>query len=275
MVWNLLAHPCPLPRQTATHLSHLTSASSRTMQNYLVWRLVLDRIGSLSQRFKEARVDYRKVSHPGDEAPARARVPGSVSAWEAGAHVLASLRSETGTWWTRAPVLLGQSMANSQKHRNLGSQNQVWPEEGPGSLRNCLIEVMRLGQEVSPVERLERASGWTRETATRLPCGQDTNNSRNHHRMRVLSGLAWARGPCLNGNTPCAFTSLGTEREAVLQPPQPGDPGARALADKAVMFPSVCSMVNASPKLWEKSERTTVSRGREQSLSGQRQVPSK
>lgn len=53
-VWNLLANPCPL--------SHLTSATSRTMQNYLVWRLVLDRIGSLSQRFKEARVDYRKVS---------------------------------------------------------------------------------------------------------------------------------------------------------------------------------------------------------------------
>ncbi|GAB1289319.1 Membrane metallo-endopeptidase-like 1 [Apodemus speciosus] len=35
--------------------------SARTMQNYLVWRLVLDRIGSLSQRFKEARVDYRKA----------------------------------------------------------------------------------------------------------------------------------------------------------------------------------------------------------------------
>lgn len=32
------------------------------MQNYLVWRLVLDRISSLSQRFKEARVNYRKVS---------------------------------------------------------------------------------------------------------------------------------------------------------------------------------------------------------------------
>uniref|UniRef100_A0ABK0KZM8 Membrane metallo-endopeptidase-like 1 n=1 Tax=Rattus norvegicus TaxID=10116 RepID=A0ABK0KZM8_RAT len=35
---------------------------AQTLQNYLVWRLVLDRIGSLSQRFKEARVDYRKVS---------------------------------------------------------------------------------------------------------------------------------------------------------------------------------------------------------------------
>ncbi|KAL1776597.1 membrane metallo-endopeptidase-like 1 isoform X1 [Sigmodon hispidus] len=35
--------------------------SARTMQNYLVWRLVLDRISSLSQRFKDARVKYRKA----------------------------------------------------------------------------------------------------------------------------------------------------------------------------------------------------------------------
>ncbi|XP_060055892.1 membrane metallo-endopeptidase-like 1 isoform X2 [Erinaceus europaeus] len=35
--------------------------SPRTMQNYLVWRLVLDRISSLSQRFKEARTNYRKA----------------------------------------------------------------------------------------------------------------------------------------------------------------------------------------------------------------------
>ncbi|XP_028747271.1 membrane metallo-endopeptidase-like 1 isoform X2 [Peromyscus leucopus] len=35
--------------------------SARTMQNYLVWRLVLDRISSLSQRFKDARVHYRKA----------------------------------------------------------------------------------------------------------------------------------------------------------------------------------------------------------------------
>ncbi|XP_062959646.1 membrane metallo-endopeptidase-like 1 [Cynocephalus volans] len=35
--------------------------SPRTMQNYLVWRLVLDRISSLSQRFKDARVNYLKV----------------------------------------------------------------------------------------------------------------------------------------------------------------------------------------------------------------------
>ncbi|XP_032450019.1 membrane metallo-endopeptidase-like 1 [Lynx canadensis] len=35
--------------------------SARTMQNYLAWRLVLDRISSLSQRFKDARANYRKV----------------------------------------------------------------------------------------------------------------------------------------------------------------------------------------------------------------------
>ncbi|KAG8505481.1 Membrane metallo-endopeptidase-like 1 [Galemys pyrenaicus] len=32
-----------------------------TIQNYLVWRLVLDRIHSLSQRFKDARAGYRKA----------------------------------------------------------------------------------------------------------------------------------------------------------------------------------------------------------------------
>ncbi|XP_016074709.1 PREDICTED: membrane metallo-endopeptidase-like 1 [Miniopterus natalensis] len=35
--------------------------SARTIQNYLVWRLVQDRISSLSQRFKDARANYRKV----------------------------------------------------------------------------------------------------------------------------------------------------------------------------------------------------------------------
>nr|XP_035945490.1 membrane metallo-endopeptidase-like 1 isoform X6 [Halichoerus grypus] len=35
--------------------------SARTIQNYLVWRLVLDRISSLSQRFKDARTNYRKA----------------------------------------------------------------------------------------------------------------------------------------------------------------------------------------------------------------------
>ncbi|XP_075394210.1 membrane metallo-endopeptidase-like 1 [Tenrec ecaudatus] len=35
--------------------------SARTMQNYLIWRLVLDRIGTLSQRFKDTRMNYRKA----------------------------------------------------------------------------------------------------------------------------------------------------------------------------------------------------------------------
>lgn len=39
------------------------------MQNYLVWRLVLDRISTLSQRFKDARGNYRKVSTPCCGAP--------------------------------------------------------------------------------------------------------------------------------------------------------------------------------------------------------------
>ncbi|XP_020950866.1 membrane metallo-endopeptidase-like 1 [Sus scrofa] len=47
------------------YLQHLEDIidvySPRTMQNYLVWRLVLDRISSLSQRFKDARASYRKA----------------------------------------------------------------------------------------------------------------------------------------------------------------------------------------------------------------------
>uniref|UniRef100_A0A2K5C2B8 Membrane metalloendopeptidase like 1 n=1 Tax=Aotus nancymaae TaxID=37293 RepID=A0A2K5C2B8_AOTNA len=41
--------------------SILNTYSARTLQNYLVWRLVLDRIGSLSQRFKDTRVNYRRA----------------------------------------------------------------------------------------------------------------------------------------------------------------------------------------------------------------------
>lgn len=32
-----------------------------TLQNYLVWRLVIDRVSNLSRRFKDARANYRKV----------------------------------------------------------------------------------------------------------------------------------------------------------------------------------------------------------------------
>ncbi|XP_006871796.1 PREDICTED: membrane metallo-endopeptidase-like 1 [Chrysochloris asiatica] len=35
--------------------------SARTMQNYLIWRLVLDHISNLSQRFKDTRMNYRKA----------------------------------------------------------------------------------------------------------------------------------------------------------------------------------------------------------------------
>ncbi|KAK2105687.1 hypothetical protein P7K49_015201 [Saguinus oedipus] len=44
--------------------SILDTYSARTIQNYLAWRLVLDRIGSLSQRFKDTRVNYRRGAHP-------------------------------------------------------------------------------------------------------------------------------------------------------------------------------------------------------------------
>uniref|UniRef100_A0ACB8EDW5 Membrane metallo-endopeptidase-like 1 n=1 Tax=Sphaerodactylus townsendi TaxID=933632 RepID=A0ACB8EDW5_9SAUR len=39
----------------------LSSYSASTIQNYLVWRLVLDRVSGLSRRFKDARVNYRKA----------------------------------------------------------------------------------------------------------------------------------------------------------------------------------------------------------------------
>lgn len=33
------------------------------MQNYLTWQLIIDRVNSLSRRFKDARARYRKVWH--------------------------------------------------------------------------------------------------------------------------------------------------------------------------------------------------------------------
>lgn len=47
------------------------------MQNYLVWRLVLDRISSLSQRFKDARANYRKVSETPQRQPSLPHEHGS------------------------------------------------------------------------------------------------------------------------------------------------------------------------------------------------------
>uniref|UniRef100_A0A1A8I2M3 Membrane metallo-endopeptidase-like 1 n=1 Tax=Nothobranchius kuhntae TaxID=321403 RepID=A0A1A8I2M3_NOTKU len=39
----------------------LTRHSVRTMQNYLTWQLIIDRVNSLSRRFKDARARYRKA----------------------------------------------------------------------------------------------------------------------------------------------------------------------------------------------------------------------
>lgn len=56
-------HPDPPAwRANSTRLSSPgPAAAHRTLQNYLVWRLVLDRISSLSRRFRDARANYRKV----------------------------------------------------------------------------------------------------------------------------------------------------------------------------------------------------------------------
>ncbi|XP_077168912.1 membrane metallo-endopeptidase-like 1 isoform X2 [Paroedura picta] len=39
----------------------ISGYSASTIQNYLVWRLVLDRVSGLSRRFKDARANYRKA----------------------------------------------------------------------------------------------------------------------------------------------------------------------------------------------------------------------
>uniref|UniRef100_A0A8C5J816 Membrane metalloendopeptidase like 1 n=1 Tax=Junco hyemalis TaxID=40217 RepID=A0A8C5J816_JUNHY len=39
----------------------ISKYSASTIQNYLIWRLVIDRVSSLSRRFKDARASYRKV----------------------------------------------------------------------------------------------------------------------------------------------------------------------------------------------------------------------
>uniref|UniRef100_A0A4W4HEI0 Membrane metallo-endopeptidase-like 1 n=1 Tax=Electrophorus electricus TaxID=8005 RepID=A0A4W4HEI0_ELEEL len=41
----------------------LSRYNRRTVQNYLVWMLVMDRVGTLSRRFKDVRAYYRKVLH--------------------------------------------------------------------------------------------------------------------------------------------------------------------------------------------------------------------
>ncbi|MEE6483801.1 hypothetical protein FKM82_013658 [Ascaphus truei] len=39
----------------------ISNYSASTLQNYLVWRLVMDRVSSLSRRYKDARANYRKA----------------------------------------------------------------------------------------------------------------------------------------------------------------------------------------------------------------------
>ncbi|NXD28358.1 MMEL1 protein, partial [Spelaeornis formosus] len=39
----------------------ISKYSASTIQNYLIWRLVIDRVSSLSRRFKDARASYRKA----------------------------------------------------------------------------------------------------------------------------------------------------------------------------------------------------------------------
>ncbi|XP_077106552.1 membrane metallo-endopeptidase-like 1 isoform X1 [Ranitomeya variabilis] len=39
----------------------LSNYSASTLQNYIVWRLVIDRVSSLSRRYKDARANYRKA----------------------------------------------------------------------------------------------------------------------------------------------------------------------------------------------------------------------
>ncbi|XP_036112837.1 membrane metallo-endopeptidase-like 1 [Molossus molossus] len=67
--------------------------SARTMQNYLVWRLVQDRISSLSRRFKDARAHYRKVLYGKTEEEVRWR--------ECVSYVNSNMESAVGSLYVR------------------------------------------------------------------------------------------------------------------------------------------------------------------------------
>lgn len=70
--WVSLQHPEPPAGSRAFRPARSCPPSApahRTLQNYLVWRLVLDRISSLSQRFKDVRADYRKVRETPQPCP--------------------------------------------------------------------------------------------------------------------------------------------------------------------------------------------------------------
>ncbi|XP_053256629.1 membrane metallo-endopeptidase-like 1 isoform X1 [Podarcis raffonei] len=55
---EVVVHGMPYLRELKAVIA---SYSASTIQNYLVWRLVLDRVSGLSRRFKEARANYRKA----------------------------------------------------------------------------------------------------------------------------------------------------------------------------------------------------------------------
>uniref|UniRef100_A0A670IJN6 Membrane metalloendopeptidase like 1 n=1 Tax=Podarcis muralis TaxID=64176 RepID=A0A670IJN6_PODMU len=55
---EVVVHGMPYLRELKAVVA---SYSASTIQNYLVWRLVLDRVSGLSRRFKEARANYRKA----------------------------------------------------------------------------------------------------------------------------------------------------------------------------------------------------------------------
>uniref|UniRef100_A0A7N6F6V6 Membrane metallo-endopeptidase-like 1 n=1 Tax=Anabas testudineus TaxID=64144 RepID=A0A7N6F6V6_ANATE len=46
---------------SSPYLEKMNDVLSRTMQNYLTWQLIIDRVNSLSRRFKDARARYRKT----------------------------------------------------------------------------------------------------------------------------------------------------------------------------------------------------------------------
>lgn len=92
-------------------------------------------------------------------------------------------------------------------------------------------EEIRIG---SPEERLERARGWRRETATRLLYGQDTHDSRRSRRVQSSLWPGLSSGTRSEGNIPYASASLGAERKGTLQPLPRGEPRSRELVAKAM-----------------------------------------
>lgn len=63
------------PETTQYNWCNIVSVDDcRTLQNYLGWTLLMDRVSSLSRRFKDVRAHYRKVSYAEREEQRRACV---------------------------------------------------------------------------------------------------------------------------------------------------------------------------------------------------------